>query len=167
MMIQDSKWWEMFFFQMSIPACKPACKPARHDFIHSQLPAEISSFQWWYEGYLKDKFPNAEKKIADRSAFAMTRRKHLLGYRERHRAKLANKPDTINDSLSQTVTNNERVVEYLDSTQSEAGTSTSFTSTILISGDITIPPLPSKATNGKPFECLYWYIVISVKGLPS
>ena len=163
MMIQDSKWWEMFFFQMSIPACKPA----RHDFIHSQLPAEISSFQWWYEGYLKDKFPNAEKKIADRSAFAMTRRKHLLGYRERHRAKLANKPDTINDSLSQTVTNNERVVEYLDSTQSEAGTSTSFTSTILISGDITIPPLPSKATNGKPFECLYWYIVISVKGLPS
>lgn len=150
-------------FQMSIIVRKPA----RHDFINSPLPAEILSFQGWYEGYIKDKFPNAEKEIVDRLAFAMMRRKHFLGYRERHRAKLANGLDTTDDSLSQTVASNERAVEYVDATPSEADTSTSFASTISISGDITMPPLPPKATNGKSFECPYCYVVISVKGLRS
>ena len=148
-------------FQMSIIVRRPA----RHDFLHSPLPAEVLSIQGWYEGYIRDKFPKAEKKIADRLAFAMMRRKHFLYYRERHRAKLANGLDDQDDSLSQTVASEERVVENVDDTKSESGTSSSFASTMSISGDTTMPRLPSGATVGKPFECPYCYIIISVKGL--
>ena len=150
-------------FQMSIIVRRPA----RHDFIHSRLPAEILSFQRWYEGYIKDKFPKAKKKIADRLAFAMMRRKHFLGYREKHRAKLAHGLDSQDDSLSQTMASREIVAENLVDTQSEAGTSTSSASTISTPGDITMPRLPSKATVGRPFECPYCYIIISVTGLRS
>ncbi|KAK3170070.1 hypothetical protein OEA41_009455 [Lepraria neglecta] len=156
-------------FQMSMLVRKPT----RHDFFAETQKPETSWFELYDQGHVRDKHPHANEHLVRRLGFAMTRRRKYLKYRERHRAKLSMGLDVSpevdeegTNILSETVATGLQTghVESEDKAPEAAMSDTSYASTILEGGAITIPLPPKEAIGGAPFECPYCFFMISIKG---
>ena len=156
-------------FQMSMLVRKPT----RHDFFAETQKPETSWFEPYDQGHVRDKHPHANENLVRRLGFAMTRRRNYLKYRERHRAKLSMGLDVSpevdeegTNILSETVATSLQTghVESEDKAPEAAMSDTSYASTILEGGAITIPLPPKEAIGGAPFECPYCFFMISIKG---
>ncbi|KAL8866992.1 MAG: hypothetical protein Q9174_005949, partial [Haloplaca sp. 1 TL-2023] len=156
-------------FEMSMLARKPAGHDIRVGSKHD-VPGEFEQID---QRHIRDKFPMADESLVLRLARATFRRRRYLKYRERHAVKLSQGIDheaqqARSDGsviLSETVATNVRNWNIdFDETASNSGISqTSYASTLLSGGHITVPAPPKASNNGAPFECPYCYVVITVK----
>ena len=150
-------------------------KPAQHDHRITSDKAEVAFYEPHDGSYARDKFPNADQRIVARLGQAITRRRMYLKYRERQVLKLRQGINTGSanpvglDILSETVATNFQIIGYsFDDQASEAGLSeTSYAPTLVSGGDVTIPAPPRNSQGGAPFECPYWYFIITIKSTSS
>ena len=158
-------------FEMSILVRKPA----QRDHRMKSNKDEVDFYERYDCGYIRDKFPNADQRIAARLGQAITRRRMYLKYRERHAMKLrqginaGNAIPVGSDILSETVATNFQIIgNSFDDQASEAGLSeTSYAPTLVSGGHVTIPAPPRNSQGGAPFECPYCYFIITIKSTRS
>jgi uncharacterized Zn-finger protein len=148
-------------------------KPARHDRLlqyHAGIGVASAPFD---RGHVWNKFPDAHVAIVDRLGLAITKRRLLLTYRERHYQKLAHGLDSaIEDheddatlAPSQTLaTDFQETALGLSDASSVTGVSeTSYAPSLVGGGDITVPAPPKESQNGGEFKCPYCFVAITLK----
>ncbi|KAL8787299.1 MAG: hypothetical protein Q9213_002290 [Squamulea squamosa] len=164
-------------FQMSMLVRKPA----QHDFRLGSREADVAVFEPYDYNHVRDKYPKAADDVVSRLVRGITRRRKYLKYRERHALKLkqgiseADLDAPMNDNttsgrvLSETVaTDVEDLNVKSDDQASESGIlQTSYASTLMSGGNITIPPPPQSSEGGAPFECPYCYVIITAQNSRS
>ena len=147
-------------------------KPAKRDHRMSSSKTDVAYFEPFDRNHVRDKFPAADERLVARLGQAITRRRQYFRYRERHAMKLRQglDPGTMSqdksESLSQTVATESRNMKIgYDDQRSESGyPMTSYASTLISDGNVTIPAPPKKSMGGKAFECPYCYFIITVDG---
>ncbi|KAL8665547.1 MAG: hypothetical protein Q9168_007678 [Polycauliona sp. 1 TL-2023] len=163
-------------FQMSMLVRKPA----QHDLRVGSRTADVAAFEPFDYNHVRDKYPRAEEFIVSRLGQGITRRRKYLKYRERHALKLkqginAAADIIVNDNattgivLSETIaTDVQNSNVKFDDNASQSGVSqTSYASTLLSNGNITIPAPPRSSRGGTPFECPYCYFIITAQNTRS
>ena len=167
-------------FQMSMLVRKPA----QHDLVTRSKNIDVSAFEQFDFSHVRDKFPKADESIVRRLARAITRRRRHLKYREIHAAKLkqgignlvGHSQDqafhdgrTTSNVLSDTVATNldDQIVDISDQDTGSEVSQTSYASTLLTGGSITIPAPPKESQDGAPFECPYCYFIITIQNTKS
>jgi uncharacterized Zn-finger protein len=148
-------------------------KPARYDRLLRYDSDICIAFTSWDRGHVSNKFPNADPATIDRLGSAITKRRMLLSYRERHHQKLArgldsaieNQEDEESLALSQTfATDFKEAALGISDTASVMGASqTSYAKSLEGGGNITVPPPPKESENQQEFLCPYCFIVITIK----
>jgi hypothetical protein len=148
-------------------------KPARHDRLLRYDSGIGAAFTPWDRGHVSSKFPNADSITIDRLGAAITKRRMLLKYRERHYQKLAHGLDSAIESredekslgLSHTLATDfkEVAVETSDAASATGASQTSYAKSLEGGGDITVPLPPKESENQREFLCPYCFIVITVK----
>jgi hypothetical protein len=148
-------------------------KPTRHDRLlqyNSGIGVASAPFD---RGHVSNKFPAAEVEIVDRLGLAITKRRLLLTYRERHDKKLAHGLDSAIEgheedaslAPSQTLATDFQETAFgLSDASSITGVSeTSYAPSLEGGGEITVPAPPKESQNGREFKCPYCFIMITVK----
>ena len=170
-------------FQMSMLVRKPA----QHDFHLGSRGADVAAFEPFDYNHVKEKYPTADDALVKRLGYAITRRRKYLKYRERHAAKLrqgisnanlgAGDDDDLQEHeamgqgtgsmLSSTIVteHEQRNINFDDGASDTDISQTSYAPTLLIGGNVTIPPPPKASLNGEPFECPYCFYVIKIDGI--
>ncbi|KAL9028036.1 MAG: hypothetical protein Q9196_003530 [Gyalolechia fulgens] len=157
-------------FQMSMLVRKPA----QHDRRVASDKADVAHFELYDHNHVRDKFPRADDMIVSRLSRAMTRRRKYLKYRERHAMKLRqgiNTAEGVKDTATSAGALSETVVTAMQGPNidfqgnaSDSGNSqTSYASTLISGGNITIPAPPKASQGGEPFECPYCRFIITAK----
>ncbi|KAL9633029.1 MAG: hypothetical protein Q9204_003563 [Flavoplaca sp. TL-2023a] len=144
--------------------------PAQHDFLAESYKADTAAFEPFDEQHVRNKFPQAKEELIHRLAKALTRRRGYLKYRARHSMKLKKGLEDIQiggagvaASISETTASvlQAQPVDYHE-TSSDSGIShTSYASSIVEGGTITVPPPPKGSLAGNPFPCPYCHFVIN------
>jgi uncharacterized Zn-finger protein len=148
-------------------------KPARHDRLLRYDSTIGVAFAPWDRAHVSSKFPNADPVIIDRLGSAITKRRMLLSYRERHHQKLAHGLDSAIDNqedeeslgLSQTLATDfkEAALGISDTASATGASQTSYAKSLEGGGDITVPAPPKESDNQREFLCPYCFIVITIK----
>lgn len=162
------------FFQMSMLIRRPA----HHDRFLGTSKEESVTFELYDQKHVHEKYPQAEDFVVDRLGTAISKRRAVLKYRERHHAKLSqgiNKlhtgaHDGVQDGGS-TILSETIATEYkepniqFDEGGSNSGLSeTSYAPTLLGGGNtITVPHPPKESANEQPFECPYCFFITTIK----
>lgn len=154
-------------------------RPAYHSLLTEPQPTDISAFEHWDRGRVRDSFPEASEALVERLGTALTQRRKRLKYRERHRMKLGRDlddeggDDLTSDNLSRlsdTIATDFKTqgmdLENL-STMSESSQTTSVSSFMSGSTSATIPDRPRESDDGAPFECPYCFYVITIENTRS
>lgn len=174
-------------FQMSIFIRKPT----QHDFYLRSKSADVSQFEPFDYNHVRNKFPRANDLIAKRLGTANTKRRKYLKYREKHAIKLAQGIDKIIENFDNYddshTSNYERgtaktsnsglfsetvATEYqiqntgFDDSVSEIS-QTSYASTLISGGPLTIPSPPKGFQGGEAFVCPYCFYLITINGTHS
>lgn len=172
-------------FQMSMLVRKPA----QHDVYLGSRYADVAAFEPFDYNHVRDKFPNADEALVKRLGKAITRRRKYLKYRERHATKLRQgisevdpKACDVNDTQEgETVENSmgsilsdtmatefeQRNIDFEDKASDTGISQTSYAPTLLVGGNIAIPPPPKNSLGRVPFECPYCFCVITIEGTRS
>jgi uncharacterized Zn-finger protein len=148
-------------------------KPARHDRLLHYDSDIGAAFTSWARGHVSNKFPNADPAIIDRLGSAITKRRTLLKYRERHHQKLArgldsaieNRENEESLAFSQTLATDfqEVALEISDAASATGVSQTSYAKSLEGGGDITVPAPPKESENQQEFLCPYCFIIITIK----
>jgi uncharacterized Zn-finger protein len=148
-------------------------KPARHDRLLRYDSGIGATYTPWDRRHVSSKFPNADPVTIDRLGSAITKRRMLLNYRERHHQKLAGGLDSAIDNreeeeslgLSHTLaTDFKDVALGISDAASVTGASeTSYAKSLEVGGNITVPVPPKESENQREFLCPYCFIVITIK----
>lgn len=152
-------------------------KPAPHNFLMGPTSLEVSAYEPYDRDHVRNKFPKVEAFLVRRLGMAMTRRRRYLKHRERHCSKLSaglniaeGKPRDEAPSLySETeITDLRATVVDLEDQSSDSGISqTSYASTLMSGGDVTMPPPPKESRGGALFQCPYCFLLITVSSSRS
>jgi hypothetical protein len=149
-------------------------KPSAHDRFRQIQKSDYSEFEFYDRQHVYAKYPHADFGILDRLGVAISKRRALLKYRERHRQKLGYGADAREDGKS-TAPSKTVATEFIDpaldswDTQSESDQSMTSYGNLTTDGDQEIAHLnpPEDAIAGKPFECELCYHIIKVSGRQS
>ncbi|KAG7005773.1 hypothetical protein G7Y79_00018g045800 [Physcia stellaris] len=147
--------------------------PAQHSLLTETQPPDIAAFKPFDVDHVRNKYPAASEILVHRLGLALTRRRKLLRYRERHHAKLSRGIELGRSSetgenaslLSSTLATNFQdfnAAHDPDSSTSQAS-GTSFASSLWTPGSTTIPEPPDNAIGGQPFQCPYCYYIITIE----
>ena len=168
---EDTKTTISCLFQMSMLIRKPA----HHDFLRTSS-SEVSAFEPFDKDHVRNKHRSADEAIVARLGLAITRRRGYLKYRERHRAKLGKGIEGLQDSamseLSETIATDLKTAVVDADADEEVGSTaglsqTSYASSLLGDGAITVPSPPKESADRRPFECPYCFFVITIDGTRS
>jgi hypothetical protein len=122
-----------------------------------------------------NKYPQAEASVLDCLGLAISQRRAILRYRERHHIKLGkglgqaieDQSDAVSTNISDTVATSfiEKPTTHVEFDSQSFISQTSYAQTLL-SGEegMVLPPPPTEADNGTPFECPYCFVIISISG---
>lgn len=149
-------------------------RPAQRDRLLGTKRSDAVAFEPFDRQHVESKYPNAEKVILDRLGLAISQRRAVMRYRERHHIKLGqgldqaigDHPDTVSTRLSETVATEILEVSgsHIEAESHSVVSETSYAQTILHGGEgITIPPPPKASADGTPFECPYCFVIISIE----
>ncbi|KIX96002.1 uncharacterized protein Z520_08257 [Fonsecaea multimorphosa CBS 102226] len=148
-------------------------RPTQHDRLLGTKKLDATAFEPFDKQHVAHKYPQAPRVVADRLGAAISRRRAVLKYRERHHAKLGqgiDEPDALSTRLSETIaTDFEETHIDFEETGSNSGLSqTSYATSLWESGDkIIVPRPPKESSGGKPFECPYCFYFITVSNRRS
>ncbi|OQD62647.1 hypothetical protein PENPOL_c011G06806 [Penicillium polonicum] len=124
--------------------------------------------------FMSNKYPQAGEDISKRLGLAISQRRAVMQYRERHRTKLGQGLDQVIEDqtdgqsakLSDTVATEFVEVSPAANDNLESLTiasQTSYAQTILNGVEGTVLPSPPKdSANGAPFECPYCFVIITI-----
>jgi hypothetical protein len=147
-------------------------KPADHDRLLNIKLKDEAFFEPWARQHITHKYPEAASFLADRLAAAMAKRKAVLKYRERHRAKLGKGLGVSGDSGSLDLSATEATeiaagnnqLAFAEAQSVSGASQTSYaTSLIKPQSASMVPDPPVESTEKQPFECPYCYHVIIIK----
>lgn len=156
-----------YLYQMSMVIRQPA----HHDRLTGTQKMDYEPFIFSAKQHASHKYPHADELVIDRISSTMARQRAILKYRERHHAKLSrgiDPEDGKSTMLSETVvTDVYKEIGSCHDMASEAGTSeTSYGGTVLEGteeGGRTIPSIPKKGADQRPFECPYCFCIITAR----
>ncbi|KAL8979961.1 MAG: hypothetical protein Q9205_004831 [Flavoplaca limonia] len=144
--------------------------PAQHDFLAESYKADTAAFEPFDEQHVRNKFPQAKEELIHRLAKALTRRRGYLKYRARHSMKLEKGLEGIKiggggvaASISETTASvlQAQPVDYNETSSDSGIPVTSYASSIVEGGTITVPPPPKGSLAGNPFPCPYCHFIIN------
>ncbi|ERF73256.1 hypothetical protein EPUS_03088 [Endocarpon pusillum Z07020] len=149
-------------------------KPARHDRLVQCRTDDAAVFLPYDRDHVYHKYPQADNETIERLAFAISRRREDLRYRERHHLKLSQGIEYAQNEtrqegksvvLSQTIATDfkETHIEFEDSASNSGLSQTSYAPSLEGGGAITVPPPPKQSVNEQPFECPYCFFIITIK----
>lgn len=149
-------------------------KPARYDRLVQCRTDDAAVFLPYDRDHVYHKYPQADNETIERLAFAISRRREDLRYRERHHLKLGQGIEYAQNEtrqegksvvLSQTIATDfkETYIEFEDSASNSGLSQTSYASSLEGGGTITVPPPPKESINEQPFECPYCFFIITIK----
>lgn len=157
-------------FQMSMVIRQPA----QHDRLLGTKRSDAVFYEQFDEQHVSAKYPQAGEGIWKRLGLAISQRRAVMRYRERHRTKLGqglrqvieDQTDGQSAILSETVATEFVEVPPAAKDNLELLTVTSQTSyapTILNGTGVTVLPSPPKdSADGAPFECPYCFVIITI-----
>ncbi|KAL9038333.1 MAG: hypothetical protein Q9180_003202 [Flavoplaca navasiana] len=146
--------------------------PAQHDFLAESYKTDTAAFEPFDEQHVRNKFPQAKEELIHRLAKALTRRRGYLKYRARHSMKLEKGlEDTrlggggVAASISETTASVLQTlpIDYNETPSDSEISQTSYASSIVEGGSITVPPPPQGSLAGDPFPCPYCHFIINPK----
>lgn len=150
-------------------------QPAQHDRLTKIKRWDVQMWEPIDQQHIRDKYPGIHADLADRLGRAISHRRAVLRYNERHRQKLSHGLDEILDedltsSQASSIPSNTNTMEYwdnpimsIDSDSRSINTQTSYAdSTFQSETKKIVPPLPSEAEGGTPYECPYCFYIISI-----
>ncbi|PLN76050.1 hypothetical protein BDW42DRAFT_199140 [Aspergillus taichungensis] len=149
-------------FQLSVAIRQPA----HHDRLVRIKRSDIAPYEPWDRKHVMDKFPGIQPAIADRLGSAISQRRALLHYNERHHMKLASGLDDVLEGKESTLFSETIATEFQtlgDVELASSGSVTSYApSTSQGGGGLAIPPLPEASEAGQPYECPYCFHMIEI-----
>lgn len=158
-------------FQLSVAIRQPA----QHDRLTKIKRSDVQTWEPIDRQHIMDKYQGIHADLVDRLGRAISHRRAVLRYNERHRQKLSHGLGRIlNEDLASSETSsifsNTNTMEFrgnptvnIDSDSRSIDTQTSYPdSTFQSETKITIPPLPSESEGGTPYECPYCFYIISI-----
>ncbi|KAJ6022017.1 zinc finger protein [Penicillium herquei] len=154
-------------FQMSMTIRMPA----QHDRLIGTKRSDAVFYEHFDRQHVMAKYPEAKEDILNRLGLAISQRRAVMRYRERHHAKLGQGlekaiDDGQSNKLSDTVATEFVKVPPLAKDDWESQTvasNTSYAQTILSGSEgIVLPPPPKDAADGALFECPYCFLVITI-----
>jgi hypothetical protein len=149
-------------------------RPTSHDRILGTKRIDTSYFEFYDRQHVTGKYPNADKRIVERLGMAISRRRGILKYRERHHEKLgkglkqalSDQPDTVSTKLSETVATEfcEANLQHIDSLSESGVSHTSYGQSLFEGRErLVIPPPPKESENENLFECPYCFLIITIR----
>ncbi|OQE23428.1 hypothetical protein PENFLA_c011G00274 [Penicillium flavigenum] len=149
-------------------------QPSQHDRLIGTKRSDAVFFEHFDRLHVTSKYPQAGENILKRLGLAISQRRAVMRYRERHRTKLGqglsqvmeDQTDGQSAKLSETV-----ATEFVETAPAEKGdlefltvaSQTSYAQTILNGAEGTVLPSPPKeSADGAPFECPYCFVIISI-----
>ncbi|KAJ5629739.1 Zinc finger C2H2 [Penicillium herquei] len=154
-------------FQMSMTIRTPA----QHDRLIYTKRSDAVFYEHFDRQHVTAKYPEAKEDLLNRLGLAISQRRAVMRYRERHHAKLGQGLDKVIDDgqsnkLSDTVATEfvEISPSATDEWESQTVTSqTSYAQTILHGSEgMVLPPPPKDAADGASFECPYCFLIITI-----
>ncbi|KIW95031.1 uncharacterized protein Z519_03612 [Cladophialophora bantiana CBS 173.52] len=169
-----------YLFQLSMIICRPAA----HDRLLGTKWLDAVVFESFDRDHAANKYLNASKIVIDGLGTAISQRRGVLKYRERHRSKLGKgiehvvntwgdgeeNSDAVSVDLSETIATNfkEPHIDFEETASNSGASQTSYTPSLLDSSDkITVPYPPKESSSGKPFECPYCFSFTTVSNRRS
>lgn len=149
-------------------------KPAQHDRLLGTKRSDAVFYEQFDLRHVTDKYPLAGEDISKRLGLAISQRRAVMQYRERHRTKLGqglnqvieDQTDGQSAKLSDTVATEFVEVSPAVNDNLElliAASQTSYAQTILNGAEGAVLPSPPKdSANGAPFECPYCFVIITI-----
>jgi hypothetical protein len=155
-------------FQMSMVIRKPA----QHDRLLGTKRSDAAFYEQFDQQHVAEKYPQAGDDIQKRLGLAISQRRAVMRYRDRHRTKLGqglnqvieDQTDGQSAKLSETVaTEFVEVSPKNDLELLSVASQTSYAQTILNGAEGTVLPSPPKASADEaPFECPYCFLIITI-----
>lgn len=148
-------------------------RPAQRDKVLGRRNEDAKDFEDFDRRHVRDKFPGAPDVLVARLTTAISKRRSNLKYFERHHKKLgrgikvpgndAGDESATFYSSTLATTFREPSLAEIDKASISHASETSYAPS-LFSGDshVTIPPAPPESVDGKPFECPYCYIIVTI-----
>jgi hypothetical protein len=139
--------------------------PAPHDRFKRSRNIDTSYYEPYDITHVKNKFPQADEFLVDRIGRAISHRRQYLQYRERHRSRLAEGLDAVDEitkGVEGTVassipaamrSSSEGPTSNNDIEFDDHASQTSYASSKSGEGKLRPPPLPREGHDGTPFEC--------------
>ncbi|CAI7573038.1 unnamed protein product [Penicillium discolor] len=149
-------------------------QPAQHDRLLGTKRSDAVFYEQFDLRHVTDKYPQAGEDISKRLGLAISQRRAVMQYRERHRTKLGqglnqvieDQTDGQSAKLSDTVATEFVEVSPAVNDKLElltVASQTSYAQTILNGAEGAILPSPPKdSANGAPFECPYCFVIITI-----
>ncbi|KAJ5431423.1 hypothetical protein N7445_009155 [Penicillium cf. griseofulvum] len=135
-------------------------RPAQRDRFLGTKRADAVMFEPFDRQHVNDKYPRADPRILDRLGLAISKRRAVLRYRERHHIKLGQGLNAILDDDTQSAMLSETIATEFANLSETAGndiwetrssiSQTSYAQTIL-------------HVDGDPFECPYCFEIITIE----
>lgn len=157
-------------FQMSMVIRQPA----QHDRLVGTKRSDAVFYEKFDQLHVTAKYPQAGEDILKRLGLAISQRRAVMRYRERHRTKLGqglnqvieDQTDGQSAKLSDTVATEFVEVPPVAKDNLElltVASQTSYAQTILngVEGTV-LPPPPKDSADGAPFECPYCFVIITI-----
>ncbi|KAJ5354972.1 uncharacterized protein N7496_012184 [Penicillium cataractarum] len=150
-------------------------KPAQHDRLRGTKRSDAAGFEPFDMQHVLNKYPQAEPSVLERLGLAISQRRAILRYRERHHLKLGkgleraieDRSDAVSTKMSDTVATNfvEQPPTHVGFDSQSLVSQTSYAQTLLNGEEgMVLPPLPAESEDGTPFECPYCFVIISISG---
>lgn len=148
-------------------------RPTEHDQLWGTKRSDATGFEPFDRQHVLDKYPHGESSVLDRLGLAISQRRAMLRYRERHRIKLEtglaraleDKPDAVSSNVSDAV-----ATEFIEQNPAQDefdfqsfDSQTSYEQTPQ-NGEqgMVLPPPPTESEDGAPFECPYCFVIITI-----
>ncbi|KAL2696891.1 hypothetical protein AAEP93_002186 [Penicillium crustosum] len=149
-------------------------QPAQHDRLLGTKRSDAVFYEQFDIRHVSDKYPQAGEDISKRLGLAISQRRAVMQYRERHRTKLGqglnqvieDQTDGQSAKLSDTVAT--EFVEVAPAVKETlelltVASQTSYAQTILNGAEGAVLPSPPKdSADGAPFECPYCFVIITI-----
>ncbi len=151
-------------------------KPAQHDMFVGSY-GDKAEFEPYDKEHVRNLYPKTGEQICRRLGRAITHSRMYLFYRERRHKKFDKGIEEVQgihrtatgSVMSGTIATDFKTPNIdFEETSSISGISdTSYASSLVDGGRITIPPPPKDSVGVKPFECPYCFFVIDIKSTGS
>ncbi|KAJ9498470.1 hypothetical protein H2202_006157 [Exophiala xenobiotica] len=153
-------------------------RPIQHDRLLGTRKVDTIIFEPYDRTHVAQKYPQLEQVVVDRLGSAISRRRAMLKYHERHHAKLGEgiedivdeHKDALSSKLSDTIATgfDESHIRFDDTASNSGVSQTSYAPSIWESSEkLTVPPPPRESANEEPFECPYCFYIITIKNKNS